>query len=499
MTNPTMSNVIKIGPEFFANAVRDYTNKYWAFVREILQNAMDSDGCNFIDIKVENDGTGVVVTVTDNGTGMSREIITEKLLALGGSGKSCENGKVGGFGKAKEILYFAQRQYQIDTQTYRVIGAGANYDLTTIPYVKGCIAKVWMNGYDEAELLNMFKRFLDMSQWSGKVFLNGSLRPTNLRKGSYRRSFSFAHIYSNKTYNGIMIVRMRGIPMFYQHIDKSTIIVELVGTSYNVLTANRDSLRYEHGCQLSQFVRDLYTNKTKALSNRTTKITRYAGPSISVTADLRQQMAMVAAAATSVVAGEVAAAADEENGPMIPAAELVGGVRQQSGGMTSTATTSTPTGFNFKFAIKNTTGLETPDYYKPGSTFSSYSKKLVSWWVNCLTEIHKALNVSGDFGVGFILDEDAEAEFERKDGDITYYINPALVVKQTASNSRSLKKRFDLTADQMRVLAIAVHEYTHRSHDSHDEDYANSLTDNMAKIMAALNTFKPCFRTPLFN
>jgi len=488
-----MTSAIKIGPEFFANSIRDYSDKHWAFVREILQNAMDSDGCNRINITVQNDGEGTIVTVQDNGAGMTREILVEKLLALGGSGKACERGKVGGFGKAKELLYLAQRHYQIDTLEHRVVGSGANYDLTEIARVPGCTAKVWWNGSDDTRMLETFRRFLSMCLWRGEVVLNGVQIRTILNKGTHRRSFEFAHVYSNKTYAGLMIVRMGGIPMFVQGVDyKGTLVIELIGSSYAVLTANRDSLLYQYSTQLQGFVRDLTVNKSKALNVRSTKILKFDGPAISV--DFRQMMVAAATAGGTVA---VAVATDEEQGLMIPA-EAVLGQQPQASGISAAPTSIARMGaFNFKFTIKNTTGMDTPDYYKPGAQFSSYAKRLVSWWVNCLTEIHRTLNVNATFGVGFILDEDAEAQHEVRDGETTYYINPAMVVRQQKSASRSLKRRFDLTTDQMRVLADAVHEFTHRDHSGHSEDFASAITSHMGKVMKALPSFEPCFRKSL--
>ena len=35
------ANTVTIGPEFFAKAFHDYSDRHWAFVREVLQNSLD--------------------------------------------------------------------------------------------------------------------------------------------------------------------------------------------------------------------------------------------------------------------------------------------------------------------------------------------------------------------------------------------------------------------------------------------------------------------------
>src|ERR1700675_3686283 len=98
------ANSVTIGPQFFSKAFNDYSNKYWAFAREILQNSIDC-GSTEISIRVAEDlSGGTIVPVNNDGEPMSSDVLVNKLLSLGASGKDFK-GSVGGFGKAKEILY----------------------------------------------------------------------------------------------------------------------------------------------------------------------------------------------------------------------------------------------------------------------------------------------------------------------------------------------------------------------------------------------------------
>src|ERR1700676_1725123 len=97
------SRTVKIGNSFFAGAFRDYSNWLFAWTREILQNSIDAPGSDLIEVTIETIDGNTKVRVSNNGQPMSKEILCDKLLALGESGKTGQVGAVGGFGKAKEI------------------------------------------------------------------------------------------------------------------------------------------------------------------------------------------------------------------------------------------------------------------------------------------------------------------------------------------------------------------------------------------------------------
>src|SRR5262245_12122396 len=96
---------VTIGPEFFTKSFNDYRDQFWAFAREIMQNSLDC-GATAIDITVVEvpDDDQTLVVVRNDGAPMTRDILVGRLLSLGSSGKDFQ-GAVGGFGKAKEILY----------------------------------------------------------------------------------------------------------------------------------------------------------------------------------------------------------------------------------------------------------------------------------------------------------------------------------------------------------------------------------------------------------
>jgi hypothetical protein len=151
-----------------------------------------------------------------------------------------------------------------------------------------------------------------------------------------------------------------------------------------------------------------------------------------------------------------------------------------------------------QFVLKNSTSprLVTPTYYQPDSeSFGHYSIGLATIWTNVLVELHRLFNLSRSFSVGFILDEEAEAEVQTNgDFGTVFYINPAVIVtQQNNSNGRSFKKRFRLT-ERHRILALACHELVHAmGFGPHDELFSSRLTDVCGIVMANLRQFNHCF------
>jgi hypothetical protein len=147
------------------------------------------------------------------------------------------------------------------------------------------------------------------------------------------------------------------------------------------------------------------------------------------------------------------------------------------------------------FILKNETDLKIPAYYDPGSgEFSEYSRKLVRIWGRLMIEMHRLFDTEAEFSIGFIFDEDSEAEFEDRSYGQVYYLNPCKIVEQKYSNSKSFQKRFKLT-ERGRLMAIAAHEYVHGLGKSwHDEDYANKLTDVLGVVLSNASRFTWCFK-----
>lgn len=510
------ANHVTIGPEFFAKAFNDYSNWRWALAREFGQNSMD---CGSSEIRVtisKNEMLDTVVTVENNGSPMTREILQTKLLALGGSGKNFQ-GTVGGFGKAKEILYFAHKSYKIETGNLIVTGSGAGYNIDeSAGSIAGTRSTVVLSGDHVERLTYAFHQYAFYSQWSGEFYVNGERLVTNLKKGSPRRDLGFGMVYTNKSCENKLIVRINGIPMFHEYISfNRCVIVELNGASVDVLTSNRDGLNSSCRHELSAFITELAVDKRSALKNRgLTKYRRYEGQKLRhrVQSAVNVKALVVGesngrggvAALVNVVGGTDLVptsgggdGAITMGGAVVQTIDVVGECGPQAADYRQTVEENVifrNTKVSEEFIIKNDTDLQIPSYYLPDSTdFSTYSQKLVKIWGRLLVELHRLFEHEADFALGFIFDESAEAEFEKGEYGKVYYLNPAKIVEQSSSSSKSFKKRFQLT-ERNRLLMIALHEFVHgMGYGPHNEDYANRLTDMAWKVFDERKRFNWCF------
>lgn len=507
------TNHVTIGPEFFAKAFNDYANWRWAIVREFMQNSMDCRS-RVIRVSVMSSGGDTQLIVANDGESMTSDIITQKLLALGGSGKNF-TGAVGGFGKAKEILYFAHKSYEIMSGSVRVHGSGAGYNLDTIDPVVGTLSTVVIAGDHVERLTEVFRLFAGFAQWDGEFYLNDKLVLTNLRKGSQRRDLGFGTVYTNKSFSNVLVVRMGGIPMFTEVIGLNRcVIVELCGSSVDCLTSNRDGLVFKYRSVLSGFLTELTVDKRSALRNRGARYKHYRGARfshrVSSGLDVQNLVAekpkvvpasgdVVVPASGGVVETGVHASGTSFDSP-VSVAMLVGSVSVQSevvssgfGSVQGTPAVSSVS-ISQEFIVKNETDMKIPDYYLPESDqFSTYSAKLARIWGRLVIQLHRLFEHEAEFAIGFIFDDETVAEFEDSRYGKVYYLNPACVVTQDCSASKSFKKRFKLT-DRNQLLSIAVHEFVHGvGHGMHDEVYAGKFTDMMAKVMDNRSMFNSCF------
>lgn len=512
-------NQITIGPEFFGKAFNDYSNWRWAIAREFGQNSMDCGSSTIRVTVAKNEMLNTVLTVENDGDPMSRNIIVDKLLALGGSGKNFQ-GTVGGFGKAKEILYFAHKSYKIETGNLVVTGSGAGYNIDeTTGFVDGTRSTVVIAGDHLERLTHSFRLFTNYAQWDGEFYLNGDKLETNLRKGTPRRDLGFGMVYTNKSYPNKLVLRINGIPMYYEYTSfNRCVVVELKGSSVEVLTANRDGLNSSCRHELASFINELSVDKRSALKQRgLTKYRRYEGKKLRhrvqnavnvktlVVGEPKDRGGSSTAALVNMVGrtdlvpsgGAAGGGVITMGGAIIQTIDVVGECAPPAMNVHQTVEENVVfhnTNVSEEFIVKNETDLQIPSYYLPDSKdFSSYSQKLVRVWGRLMVELHRLFEHEADFALGFIFDETAEAEFESGEYGKVYYLNPAKVVEQSSSSSKSFKKRFLLT-ERNRLLMIALHEFVHGiGLGPHDEDYANKLTDMTWRVMDERKRFNWCF------
>lgn len=491
---------VKIGPNFFRNEFRAYSNWQLAFAREFLQNSVDAGASHIdivvLDIDIED---GVLVTVTNDGDVMTEDTLVNKLLALGESGKAEQTGAVGAFGQAKNILYFAQQEYTIWSGTNLVEGSGGDYTLRTndehFDGTKSIVLLKRESGLAHG-LAERFKLLISMIQRPDiKFTVNGDPVVGNLKKGCRRREFSWGTVYTNNSFQNLLIVRIGGVPMFtkYVSVDKC-VLLELSGTSIKTLTSNRDGLQYKYADQLDEFMRELSVDRLSALrTQESTSYIHYRGDKLVATQEATSNIREVLTAAYANVQEPIRH--EEEEGTFILAASRprLDEVINNRGADERTIESSRLPNISTEFIIKNELGMVVPAHYLP-ENFGTYSKRLMRIWASLMLEVHTLFQNTEDFAIGFILDENAEAEFEVGDYGTVFYVNPC-VLKKNSFGGRSLANRWKFNAAGKAALLLgAVHEYTHRRFKGHDEAYAASLTDNAAVVFANAKRFSKCFR-----
>ena len=518
---------ITIGPEFFAKAFNDYANWQWAIMREFFQNSVDC-GSRTITVICYDENGRTHLEVKNDGKPMSEDILVEKLLALGGSGKNFEGENTGGFGKAKEILYFCHESYRIRSANLTIEGNGAVYTLTENgEHLSGTHSKIVIEGEHAEELIRQTNCWIDLAQCKAEFVINGTFRAAELKKGSPRRGLGFGKVYSNKSGEYQMVVRINGMPMFTERTSfDRLVIVELEGNSADVMTSNRDGLVRPFSDELSEFVTELAVDKRSALkSRRGPRYIEYRGTKLCHSSNLNvaevvdgTETGLVAndevESETEIIDGTPAdgpvdgiTVGEEESIQQFLRSDLMADLfgKTEMAHRAASCRVERPESrlqvatLGTNFILKNETDLKIPRYYDPGSgELSSYSHKLIRYWGRVMLELHKLFDKDGEFSIGFIFDEGdvyaTEAECEQGDFGLVYYLNPCRIVEQAGSYSKSFKKRFKLT-ERDRLIMIGCHEFVHATGQSwHDEHYANRLTDMAALVMKHRRRFNWCFK-----
>lgn len=298
---------ITIGKSFFRGEVRGYRDPASALWRELIQNSVDN-GAAKIEVttgRIEGDKDAVRVTFSDDGNGMSREVLEDVYFRLGETTKGGGD-DIGGFGRARLLTCFAQDAYTIRTQNLMVTGSGSEYDIhTTSDWHAGCEFSIHVHlptmkstpYYWEQEpdirLLEALSLYLAKCQFEKvgrggvkekrgtrllgnhkavEVSVNGVVFTDYMTRGAKRRDLSFGTVHvvgKSKRHGGNVCVRVRGALMFKKTLYDSSavVVVEIDPTkSREVLVSNRDSLVSKYDEELEELVQSLAINNLSGLN-----------------------------------------------------------------------------------------------------------------------------------------------------------------------------------------------------------------------------------------
>lgn len=519
---------VTIDQNYFKKSLNDYSDFKWALVRELGQNTLDC-GSNNWHVDVSYNGKSVVLTSSNDGRPMDYKTITEKLLSIGGTTKegSCDGGEVGGFGIASVVIYMAQDGYTIHSGEWLVEGHGGEYEIKeTSNRFDGTKSVITIHSNRPErlaqEIADQFVRFASFAQWRGRIHLTHDDRTRNigctLHKGYFRKEFDFGRLYTNKAYNGLLIFRINGIPMFTKSIAyEGCAIFEANKGSIELMTSNRDSLKYTYQWEIDDVIKRFSTNRSSVL-NKSPVYEVYGNTLMGV--EKPQEKPQAAPEATEVPAApkgqgeakegvqqfaDAAARMAQADPGLIEPVDMDdddqtfilnrGGEKNPVADRIASDDDRRPFQYTRKFMILNESGMTTPEYVRPDK-MSSYCKKLLNIWTNLMCTTYQVNKASGNFAVGFCLGE-AIAKHVNKDGITYYLINPFEIVEQAASHSRSFKRKYHLVQDREDMVMSSVHEFIHGAlgHSYHDEQFSSILTKLAGVAMKNHKEYKKCFRT----
>jgi len=276
-----MKNTLTIGPSWFAHEKRAYANWHTATIRELLQNASARNlNATRIDFHVEEIKDSNRIICSDNGAGMSRDVLQNVFLVLGESSKGF--GEVGGLGIARNLICFSANKYVISSSDYLVEGCGAAYEIKNkrSSFHKGCTFEI---DVEQSNWVSHIKYIIDRSSLPQTVYINGDRYSNNLRRGKLVRQLSFGDVWVNKSAeNSQLIVRAGGMYMFDHAISiKVQVIIEIdPDKAKECLTSNRDGLKWEYKKELDSFLGELAADTKSALKDKTRHFKKFVNKEV---------------------------------------------------------------------------------------------------------------------------------------------------------------------------------------------------------------------------
>lgn len=266
------ANTILIPNEYFLKmAKQDYSKWDYALAREFFQNSIDAGAKNInVSFEYSEEESCNIVTVSDDGCGMSKDVLLNSLLVLGGSYKEC--GSVGAFGKAKELLYFSWNKYSIRTRDNYVSGFASQYEIEkTNDYLKGTVSKIFIDNKESIEdIIQAFKFIAMKMHVPVNIVVDGETYKPLFRKGTLKKDCGWCKIYQNKSNEDIYAnFNINGIWMFERFIGSGhgLITIEMNNDSIGYLTSNRDSMKSEFLTEAENMISELAINSSSFLKN----------------------------------------------------------------------------------------------------------------------------------------------------------------------------------------------------------------------------------------
>jgi len=419
------------------------------------------------------------ITVIDDGCGMSLDTLVNKLLFLGGTLKA--EGSTGAFGKAKEVLFFAHKEYLVHTKNLLLTGSGDDYQISeTTDHLDGTLITIYIHeGENFEHLVNYATQVAEMIETNCEIIVDGNNIPCKFPKGELRKQLDIGSIYVNEALSPIYSakVRMNGIWMFDQYIgeDMPHITLELSGDSIASMTSNRDGMKDNCLHEANEFFQKLAADRKSALFPDKVEMTIHAqgidGQQIRVTDD---DLEFLEARYRDMPHDQFLAA-------------IAGFFSDNGEGLDHTLTKMRCKdvdrldytrlkyfGFKWDTIHKFETGKETEarKFLDGSAARAKRAKTLLTIWGETLKQVMLDTEMYHSFTVGFNWDENQQAQFENQNGNICFYLNPNILSKYPLNNKKGLARK---------LKQIGCHEVAHFIREYHDEYFVGTMEDFQEK------------------
>lgn len=516
----TMSVIL--GDDFLSKALDDYQQWTRAWWREAIQNCIDA-GATRIDMTLHKKDGLWEVTVTDNGRGMTGDILFKKFLSLGSSGKKDSPTATGGFGEAKRLLLFPWCSWSIltngDDGPIGVLGHGFTYkkvDFTST----GRGTKLIVTMPDDKHVVEDDAVWFVSKCWlpGVTITLNGTVLDADMKVGESIDSpmeDKLKLYYSPRARKARgFFIRKNGLLMYEKHTEESTLkgvlIGEIIPPSVEVLQSNRDALRFGE-YRLDAFLQSLAKDTSSKLKKSKAERTMFRGTQrISATIENAQgQLCDILGkhfgdkknkkisdqAKRDLDIALAALPTDMGPGVVTPtpgvASIILAGIDPQENPTEVEAAAQQlawPADF---YIVNDIDDYKVPKWLRPDG-MEVRPRKLARLWTEFCRLILIRLGYKGKFGVGWILSENSNekngysmAAYTRDQGTDWLLINPFIGGNIKAEKTYSLREPKHLND----VFAMALHECTHLVNGIpyHDESFSSALTENIGRVLPSTN------------
>lgn len=466
-----VKGTLTISADYFRNAVRKtYGSRVeWIIAREFVQNGVDADSEN-IYFQVENADGCVKLSVLNDGRTISREDLLGKLLSIGGTSKTGSGGTVGGFGVAKDILYFCHQKYVIESGQYRVEGSAAEYTLTDDPSVnqEGFYSEVWMAPDIRADILqDKIKAFVASCDCPATIRLNGEVLPQNLKCGDrlhINEAGTLFHQNARSEFSESMRVRVNGVTMFSRYIgdEVGECVFEIdPHRSREILTVNREGFVGDLADELDRIIHELVVNPKMATRKpRVVETLHFGAKGYIDTSKLKEAAKLNTNNDTDASLFDVLKEICEERSPA--AAQQV----MKELNIVESIHSEMATVWMFPHFLvyedkKSGFGLRGKE---PG-TWNRRYQRMAKTWEYVVTQVLLDAGIDTVFGIGFCFETGTAAMYKNHNSIEWFLLNPC-------EGTENLTTQNDWSEE---LLDRAIHEVAHKWGDYHNETFVMKI------------------------